>query len=1059
MSYTTQELNTAVEKIVRTSIRREYGALGNRRVDRTFSDLQDAAAGVFILFANAPFYIVLLAARRLQKAIETEQALIESFIESVEATDRRVLPITGLSPLANARTALTNLSGATTQRTTDFVDITGISAFQRFESNTQRFLDESSKNVVAGGEIVQTPGEARSNLAGLFRELRSQHADIVRRAALVGGAIDDFNQLSLAKTLSENIITNSRTVIDDVLNELEGLTEKERLAIIRRVTLDILATRAAVRGFGSISGPPTFLTLEGIGQVFADADHLATPAFVQSDILGPYPILTDGRDLDITLDGGTSPTTTIQVVGSFVALIESTLTDESPFNIGTPNGVGTQNGELRIVLKNYPAVGTDSIIDVTFPTDATTTIDEVVAAITAAVTTATPPGDPRIPLTAEPYPNPQKFSGLVDLDATGSISDMDFITVNPSVDFTTLGIKEGDHIYINKPTSANFGAIYDIDVGGLTASTLTCTQLSGPAPANELLQTIEVGDKGLALRLRVSDNTDIIRVVQPTPAYQDYRLQALIDRVSINLPVVGFTASTEDPEDVQFNSATTIGLFPGMDAISRRTPAQALVNAYNLSAQTSVVGIVRTSAKAVFVAQYYSGRGRTEPSDFLKLIASKFQGVGDVTGGTAVVFTVPGALTAGALVGDIVVLRSAVLAAEINTKGTITSVDDTAITATMDTAITAAAGIDIEVGPDLSAIGFDPTAMVSGGSFNDGQYDVTAIGTIPFELDIAVQLPVPAGAGYQPIILSLEVGRFAVKFSSLDTTLSTAIEIDAISVASAAPKFFNPLPVSDVGETKYFQLPEWSKTLEQDDILERNISAVGTPDTTHTITGLEQSALLIELDPELPTDTAAITMSKDQPIPFARIRKKRLNTFLLLQSELEGWLELSDNQTQFFTNFSRRLNPLAIDSNPTIVEVNDARLELQGLNTTLTQLDGFLGAYTADEVVQVDSLLQGFQQKGADRAVDIILEARFTTFFGLSQDDLSYAGNVQRRIREINREDLPLRKNRQAQGDRSADILAEYDDVDFEYNQDDIDTSPEPDIPIGADIDWPERAY
>jgi hypothetical protein len=1069
MSYTDAEITAAVEKIVRTSLRREYGALGNRRVDQTFSDLQDAAAGVFILFSNAPFYVVLLAARRLQKAIETEQALIEDFIETVEATNRNVTPITSLSPLANAKTALTNLATASAQRTTDFADIEDVSAFQRFEDNTQRFLDESSKNVVQSGDIVQTPAEARGNLAGLFRSLRTQHADVVRRAALLEGAIDDFNTLSLAKTLSENILANSRTVIDDTLEELEGLSEKDRLAIIRRVTLDILAARSAVRNFGSISGPTTFLTLEGNGSVFADATHEATPASVTSDLLGPYAILSDTRDIDVTLEGGTPPTTTIQVLGSFVALVEATLA-EVTYDIGQPNGAATpiENAELRLELLNYPSVGVDTTVDVTFSTNPAKHIGECIDEINAVVSTL---GSPRVPLVAEPYVNPLVFSGLVDITAPGGTFDADIVPVNPSVDFTTFGLKLGDPVIVTDPTSAHINSIYILAVSP-TAALLELTQVYPPVPTggNELSKTVEIGGgskplgthSSVALRLRISDTRDTAKVVQPVPPFVDYRQQALDDRVAISVPVVGFTVvpPPESPDNVQFQSATTIGLYPGISAVSRLSPAQDIVDGYNLSAQAAVAGSVVTSAEAVFVAQYYSGRGRTDPFDPLKLIASIFQGNGDVTSvGTTATFAVSGAATAGATAGDLVVVRSHSLAAEVNEFGVITSVGDSSIVATMSVTITPETGIDIEVGPDLSAVGFDPTAVVSGGSFNDGAYEITSIGSIPIELNLGVQVPTPIAAGNQPVVVTLEVGRYGVKFSSLDTSLSTSIEIAAISANSAASKFFSSLPVSDVGETKYFQLPEFPKDIEEDDILERNVTAVAAPDTTHTITGLEESNLLIEIDPELPTDTVDIVMDKDSPVPFARIRKQRLNTFLTLQDSLETWGALSNNQALFFTNFSRLLNPLAIDSNPTIVEVNDVRLALQSLNATLVELDGYLGTYEADEVIQVDSLIEGFQQKGADRAVDTILEAQFSVFFGMDQDELSYAGNVQKRIREINREDLPVRKDRLVRGDRSDGILSTYDEVDFEFDQSDIDTSPEPDIPIGADIEWPERAY
>ncbi len=1043
MAYTTEEINAAVERIVRTSLRRDYGALGNRRLDRTFSDLQDAAAGVFILFGNAPFYVVLLAAARLRKALETEQSLITSFIETVEATNRRVTVISSLSPLANASTALTNLAGASSSRTTDFSNIEDVPAFKRFENNTQRFLDESSSNVVDGGEVVQTPGEARAALAGLYDSLQEQHTDVVRRAGLLENAIDDFNQLSLAKTLSENIIANSRDVIDEALSELQGLTEKERLTIIRQVTLDILAARSAVRGFGSISGPTTFLLITGTGSVFADATHPATPAFIQGDILDPYPILLDSRDVDVTLDGdGVPPTTTIQVTGSYVALLEATLPE--PFDIDSAAMPPTH--EFLLQIDNYPTVGSTTDIPVTLVDDATKPIYDLVGEINAAIDAVST----SLPIIAEPYANPQKFEGLVDIAVPGTAEDADLTPVNSSIDFVALDIRVDDLIIVRDNTAADDESIWIVRA---VASGLLEVDLVDGSTTAELSKNIIIGTEALALRIRTTDDTDVL----PKP---DYRLQALIDRMAIQTAV---TTATPQTEDEQAAALAAIGLVPNMVFRSRQTPASAIVDSYNNSAQAAIDGTVRTQAEEVFVATHYSGRGRTDPFDFLRLIASKFQGVGDVTSsGTTATFTVSGAASAGALVGDLVVLRTHSLAAEVNSVGTITSVDDSTIVATMAITVTPETGVDIEVGPDLSAIGFDPTAFVTNSlSGNDGRYGITGVNpTIPIELELDTQLPFPSGPGLLPFTLTLEVGRFAVRFSTTDTTLSSAIEIDAISSASAAAKFFSTLPTSATGFTKYFQVPEFPKNLEEQDILERHVTAVASPDTTHDIVALEESNLLIEIDPELPTDTASITLTQNQPLPFARIRKKRLNTFLTLQTSLAGWLELDDNQAQYFTNLSRLLNPLAIDSNPTIVEVNDARLSLQSLSNTLSTLDGFLETYEADEVEQVDALLQAFIQKGADRATDLILEAQFTTFFGLDQDEVSYAGTVQKNIKDIQRMDLPIRKGGGIRSGYVEDtILAEYDEPDFEFDQSDIDTSPEPDFPIGQDVDFPERAY
>lgn len=78
MSFTTEEVQAAVERLVSTTIRRPYGALGNRQLDLLFADYQNAAACVFLLASRAPFYVLFLAALWVGAAIKTHADITES---------------------------------------------------------------------------------------------------------------------------------------------------------------------------------------------------------------------------------------------------------------------------------------------------------------------------------------------------------------------------------------------------------------------------------------------------------------------------------------------------------------------------------------------------------------------------------------------------------------------------------------------------------------------------------------------------------------------------------------------------------------------------------------------------------------------------------------------------------------------------------------------------------------------------------------------------------------------------------------------------------------------
>ncbi len=1036
--FTQQELDDAIAKLVRTSIRRQYGALGNRRIDLTFDDTKDAAAGIFILFPNAPFYVVKLASDRLAAAVASLILELQSFVGVVRAVDRRVAPIDNLAPLANARSALDALSAALAARSTAFSNLPATSAYQRFDANTRRFLEESGVAIRAGGDIVPTPVEARRSLGSLVTSIRVAHSDIIRRTQVLVGAVDDYSSMNLPGLLSSTIISNARNALSSRFDELAALSADARLEIIRAATLDVLAARSTIRGFGSLSAPATFLSLDGEGSVFADAAHPAAPAALAS-LAGPFNVVPylgvgNGGDLlDFTVEG--TPIV-VQMLGSFVAKLEGTV--KEPFDIGNPSGLGLINDTFDFTIKNYPTAGASSTFTVTFGSDTTKSARELCDEINSVIPNT-------VPLLAEPYANPLKFLGNVDIDVTAVPNDARFTSTNPATDFSALGVKAGDRLIVRGPVSTHKGAVYQVAIGGVGTSTLDCDYVAGPiSGVDELNKTIELGDGKLAVRFRITDVRDA-----PRP---EFRISSLNLRTSIFLP-----QTQAGNVDLQRDTLNTMGFVPVMEVFSSPSPARETANLFNRTQSTSVGGVARISAEAVFSPSIYQGQGRTEPNDFLLLVITKFRESGSVTAGTSVTFTAAGALTAGVDIGDIVVLRSHPVVSSVGVKGTITAVDDISISATMDVAVTAAS-VDIEVGPDLT-LPLDSTALVSGGTANDGEYVIKGQRAIPFELDLVASFPLPNDIGNQPIFFDVALGLFSVVFSSTNITTATALSVLNVSTGSVLTEFFS-VPTNAVGSTTFFRLPEVPKNLEEGDILELYPTQYNVPASTSVISEVDPTLELVTLETSLPTSTPAFAFSVDSPVPFARIRKRKLDTYLALKSELVGWLLGPEASVTHLDELDRLLNALIANQNPTVVQVNEVVSFVETLIEALTELGQYLDGYVASPVPQVDELLQTFREKGADRAVDIILEARFSDFFGLSHDVVSYSGMLQKSIRDVEREDLPIRKtNRAGRASAESVTLAAYDETDFEYDQADIDHVEEPDIPGAQGVPFPGQSY
>lgn len=998
--YTTEEIQEAVEKVVRSSVRRSYGLLGNRDTKTSFNDLQEAVAGLLTLNPNSPFYIVYLGTRRLSDLLQPMENTLVSLIEAVQNTDRRVSEVDNLAPLQNARVALAALEAAAASRTRTFDSVEDVPAFRRYDANLQRFLDDSSSNIRKNGAIVPTPEEARESIPGLVTTLEEQHAEIMSRAQYASVAIDDYDSLQLPSLMASGVISRSREVLAERINELEVLAPEDRLQKIRDVTLDILAGRAAVKGMGSLKSTTTFALLEGTGQVFADSSHPAEVATAEADIAGPYPIIPLANELYFRMDG--SFVFTALAPSSYLAVAQCSLPE--PYNIPA---------STDLIL--YTELGGTIVIPLT--SGAARTAQQVVSDINGYLGGSG--------LISEVAYGTSKFIGVVDInDNLGPGAD--FVLPAPGV-WETLRVQVGDLVRVQDPTSANDGNEYTVT--SISGDTLVTTG-AGPT-TNETLKEIEVG-VGKVVRVRIDDG---------------YEIAALQERRSITIV-----------EDVNNTAVPILGFVQGGVYRCRSTSAQQVAEQMNTALTAQQLGVPRLSAEAVLVPDLHDGLGRSDPDDASKIVAYRYRGYGDTAGGSAAPFTVTfdvaGAQTAGVAPGDIVVVRETPIIDEVNVKGVVTSVDDTQVVAEMEADITAATDILVEVGEDFTT-DYYQDLEISNSASQDGVYSMAddGHGDIPFEFTIEGSLPLHRALGGLPQFFSLRIGQSTVRFSSTSQLLDTKVELDeAWGSYSAVDRFFAGGSVAEVGETGYFQLPEDPKSLSEGDSLELYEMAYNAPTSAYELTDLELDQLLVQISPLLPTDYGTVEMSNSAPIPFARIRLLRKNNYTVMEEALLEWLGLYQNSEAWFVELSRLLNPLIVNKNPTIAAVNAAKLHLQLMLGTLTEagaastgqpvsgaLEAVLAAYDVREEDDVDTLVSAYLDRGSGRGIDILLQGRFTDFFGLSLEGMSYAGRVQELIREVSREDLPVRRTGRADNADLEQLEGSWEDTDYTFDDSDVD--------------------
>lgn len=543
--YSSDEVQAAVEKLVRGSIRRPVDPLGIRRVDTSFSDVQEAGATVLMMNAAGPFYCLALGAQRLRDAVAAEALVLDSLLGAILATGRRVLPITTVDSLFNAKAALEELEGAAAGRSQGFKDITKVPSYQRFASSVQAFLDGPAQTVKANGDIVQTPQQARAVIPTLINQLQEAHAALVSRAALLAGGIDDFKAVNLPSLVAAGAISRARQVIGDHADALDGLGSDERLLQVRDVTLDVLAAKGVVRAFGSFSGPIEYFIIGGTGGPFADVLHGAQPARLVTTTVDSCVLIAGAADLQVTNDGGTPFTLTLDpsqiatITSRLSEAVEPTVGSTQGFLIGDgtnptpPSGATTPNNdELRIELG-----GTTYSVPLTVSATFTTyrTAQEICDDINAAAIAG---------LGAEPVFSPLEYSGPFDIDAgTGSTT---FHVPGGASDLVALGVKVGHLVHVLSGPNAGLFAI-----SGVTTTTLTVT---GTFSA-ELGANSEVGPSLRAIRIFCSDPEDQV------PA--ETKLAILADTTK------------------SANACDTLGFFPGIYSQCLKTTMDQLVEQVN----------------------------------------------------------------------------------------------------------------------------------------------------------------------------------------------------------------------------------------------------------------------------------------------------------------------------------------------------------------------------------------------------------------------------------------------------------------------------------------------
>lgn len=1042
--YTQDEITSAVTSLVQSTVSTPIDTLGTRRTDVTFSQVQQAVAGVFILYPLAPYYCVFLGVQQTLQAVASEAAVVASILEAINSLGRYVLPVTDLTPLYNAQAALQALQSAVAQQAP--ADITKLAQYQRYATNTNNFLSgPAGQAVKQNGAIVPTPAEAQASLPGLMTQLQQAHVALVTAVTQYANAIDDYNSVNLPTLLASGIITNAASVLASDIASLAALTPAQRLAALRQPVLNTLTAQATITTLGSSGNTSSFYTIPGPGAPYWDATHLATPATLVGTLGPPYNVQTGVNDqLTLTMDGGAPFNVTIP--GAVGAQVLGTVVESAPYVAnevgGTVDGylVQSATNPVGLLTSPYPLTPNNALhFQLVTPS---TTFDVVVSLTVCSsaptITRRTAQdicndinGQLRIAgVVAAPffYPTPHFSTGTMNITPTvGSTANFTLYVPGAS---SLAAVVVGDIIVVPSGPNADIWDVTAVSPTTITANARVVT------PSLQTNVTLQIGPKDRAVGMTVTDPTLIagqmsIVIVADNPTETNGAL------------MIGW------PVGATFNSLLRV---PSDVYASINQQTQKAV------ASSTILSPVTLPLVSDPTNPFHVTAQRIQAAGALTYTPGNFHPSPPIPNSITISYPTGGLLAAGVIVGDTLILMG-----QGNTVWSVSVVSDTSVTATSDTyTATSQASATFEIGPTFTITQWETVSIASGP--NAGEYIVSGQGTTPLDILFMNRWTLPHYVDpttMQPITMTGVIGTEVLTISSVNTTTSSSVQ-----VSGPGADFFwtTPLPAPATGTTPYLLIPTPgdSQVPQPGDTLTFYATNYGTASETCTVETVDPatsgSGYILGLSPEIGDVPVSWPFPPNQ-VPYATLEHGHMVDYATFQTLLNTWLAAGPNQPSYFQMLSTLINPLTANANPTAAQVNAALAGIKALADLLdtadntadmsdqTCLQDILQEYAVADVSQIDTLVATYNQKGSDLAIDTLLSGQFSSFFGLTEAGSSYAGAMQSAMQAVAQNDLPVRKVNRPDALQSR-MVASTLSPDNEFNTADAETGLKPDAPI-----------
>lgn len=239
------------------------------------------------------------------------------------------------------------------------------------------------------------------------------------------------------------------------------------------------------------------------------------------------------------------------------------------------------------------------------------------------------------------------------------------------------------------------------------------------------------------------------------------------------------------------------------------------------------------------------------------------------------------------------------------------------------------------------------------------------------------------------------------------TSKSTGMDSEITIQAGTANSALGLTTGSAYGQTTGFRAAASGRDVDftMYDVVENDILYLTSSvpvETRHTVSSLEDSNRQLEFTPPLSAATA---------LSAFRILSTAAEAYKVFIAAMTVWTRNIPSVYQENTlELDRQMNPLLVNKQPSIAQLNDARNAAQLLRTTLKDLSLVLVAFVVSAVGRIDASLKMLRERGMDKAYDLLMEGKIADFFGMDKDDAASSSFMLKSMRSVVQQDLPVSK-------------------------------------------------